>query len=273
MKARLPQRRSFKALVVALLVVVGLSACVKVDATITINPDDTFSGEIIDAYSKEYAEKSKLTPEKIAESIAEASKNPPAGMKVEAYSDDKFIGHKLIIDKAPINEAEEVAAGAAQFSIVRENDSYKLSGKLPLKIAEPRKDFLDLMGGADELGKTSQVKVAITFPGKVASANGKISGNTVTWIGELGKDLELQAVGSAKAEGASSLLLWGLIGVAVVVVASGATFFLLRKNKAAQPVACDDRAPFAASEPLAESAPAAGQPGASAPTDSSGSGQ
>lgn len=264
MRAISPRRCRFKALLVGMLVVIGLSGCYKVQGEIAIHPDDTFSGEITVTVDKKLAEEMGFTQADISARMKEISGEFPLGAKGEAYAEGDQIGAKITIPKEPIANAKKLS-DEESLNITRENDTYKVTGIFEMSPVPPGQG-----------GKGAETTVRFTFPGKVISSNGKISGNTVVWTSQDGEAVKIEAVGSAKADASSnsnSLLLWVLIGVAVVVVASGATFFLLHKNKAAQPVACDDRAPLAASEPLAEIAPAAGQPGASVPTDSSGSGQ
>ena len=42
-----------------------------------------------------------------------------------------------------------------------------------------------------------ELRIKFTFPGKVLKSNGKISGNSVTWTPELGKNLTMTAEAKA----------------------------------------------------------------------------
>lgn len=222
MRAISPRRCRFKALLVGMLVVIGLSGCYKVQGEFAIHPDDTFSGDITVTVAKKLAEEKGFTQADISEKVKEISGEFPLGAKGEAYAEGDQIGVKITIPKEPIANAKKLS-DEESLNITRENDNYKVTGIFEVS-----------SGPQAQAIKGAETTVRFTFPGKVISSNGKISGNTVVWTSQDGKAVKIEAVGSAKGDASSNgngFLLWGLIGAAVVVVAGGAGFFLLRKKQ------------------------------------------
>src|SRR5450756_3192879 len=73
-------------------------------------------------------------------------------------------------------------------SVVRDGDEFVVSGTL---------DMTEAAMGAESmpgLGDSFDIKIAMTFPGKVTEHNGELSGNTVTWTPVYGEVNELSLI-------------------------------------------------------------------------------
>lgn len=188
--------KSVLALILAGVLV--LTGCVKVDADLEVSADSTVSGTIIMGLQK------SLGP--TAEDLEDMATDMPPGMERKPWEDEEYIGSQYTFEDLyfdSINELEIV-----QFS--REGDVIVVSSEA------------NEMAGAPS---GAEIKIAITFPGKVLEANGKISGRTVTWS-------SLDVPPSARAEASSSSLPYILIAVAVLLVlGAGVAGFLLIKKR------------------------------------------
>jgi hypothetical protein len=195
----------------------ALTGCLKLSQDLTLNADDTVDGEITLAVSKQLLELSGQSEEEAISSITEGDTPLPEGVEFETepYDDGDFVGQTFVFSGAPL--ASFSGEGTDELSIVHEGDTFVVSGSLDLSQGSEGIDPDDPT--TQQLLESFDVRISVTFPGAVESANGEIDGKTVTWRPEFGENLELSAVGSAiDSGGGGGALLWILIGAAVVVV-------------------------------------------------------
>lgn len=197
------------------LLVFLMSACLKLDMNLVVSSDNTVSGSVIFAVQKQILELAGGSVDDLAAEAPLPSDAP--GVTVSDYEDDTFAGKQFTFDAVPLAEFAGDTEGELQ--ITREGDVFHVSGAL---------DFSSGLSGATGVSgfdastflQGAELKIQITFPGAVSDANGEIDGNTVTWVPELGKRLDLQATASAiESGGGSSMTLLLIIGAVVVVLA------------------------------------------------------
>jgi len=171
----------------ALLAVVALVAgCMKVEASIVLQEDDTASGHMIFAFDKEVMDMMGGEADDI---LGELSEDAPPGSTVEPYEDDQYIGQRFDFQDEPM----EGAAGG-DLSITRDGDHFVVAGELDLSMEETG-------GIEDEFLDSMDVRYAITFPGEVLEHDGELDGTTVIWQAVPGSVTPINAVGVATGTG------------------------------------------------------------------------
>lgn len=262
-------RRLLGAAALSTALVAGLAGCVKMDMQLDLQSDDTVDGSILMAVSSALAEMSGQDPESLlGEMNADDMVDQGAVTSTEPYDDGEYIGQTIHFEGESLESFS--GGGDEDLQIVREGDEYVVSGVMDLSDAamgtegEGGEMFSGLMESFD-------VRVSITFPGKVSEHNGELDGNTVTWTPRVGETNEISARGSAiEGGGGSGLPLPLLIGIGLAVLAAIGLilFFVLRSRKnAAAPAAAAYGAPAGYEAQPGYGAPAAYTPDAGhAPT-------
>ena len=195
-----------------------LSACIKLDMNLTVNSDDTVDGTIIFALNKQLIE---LSGQSADDLLGDSGPIPTdaEGVSTEPYEDDEFQGQEVTLDAVPLAQFNEESNGQDSLRIVHQGDTYVVSGALDLSdTGASGATGLTGFPGADEIFRSAQMKLAITFPGEVTESNGQVDGNTVTWVPQVGERLELHAVAGASGGGDSSTTLWILLIVGAIVI-------------------------------------------------------
>jgi hypothetical protein len=240
-----------------------LSACIKLDMDLTVNSDDTVDGTIIFGLNKQLIELSGESADDLLGSSGPIPTDAP-GISEKPYEDDEFQGQEITLDNVPLERFNDENSGDEDsLKIVHQGDTYVVSGALDLSQASGASGASGITGfpDAQQIFSSAQMKLTITFPGKVKESNGQVDGNTVTWTPKFGERLELHAVADAEGGGNSSTLII-LIAVGVVVVALAIVLGILatRRKKSDTGDGSGD-----ATVGLASSAPPAGTPGAATP--------
>ncbi|WBB90057.1 DUF3153 domain-containing protein [Verrucosispora sp. WMMC514] len=224
-----------------LVLVAALSGCMQLNAGLTVNADDTVTGQLLLT-----AERNVLTLNNrpVEAGFAELRQNIPAlpaGPETR-YEDDTHFGSLIDYRNVPLHQFD-----SESLSIVRTDDRYvftlpldpkKYGGKVAEQDPKNQERFMLLMS----------FEIAVTFPGRVldASTGGQVNDRTVTWRVNRNeqKPAELRAVAEApprpsSAAGADSGggLPWLLIGVGAVVLLLVAVLVvvLLRRSVAGGP--------------------------------------
>lgn len=226
-------KRIFGAIAASLLVVLVTAGCMKIDMGVTVASDDTVSGKVTMAFSKKMVEIGKANGAK-AEMFDTAhlfaTQNTVA---TSDYSDDKFVGTTYAFNSTPIAKFFS-SSGSSSLNIKRKDSQLVVSGILDTSGGSSDVDAVKSNPETSALFDGSGIKVSITFPGTIVSTNGKQSGNTIVWEGEIGKPILFKAVVESplKAVTGSSLdLTWVYVSAGVLVLAGAATFVVLRKKK------------------------------------------
>jgi hypothetical protein len=213
------------------------SACIKLDMNLTVASDNTVSGTVIFALNKQLIELSGQSADDLLGSTAPVPSGVQ-GVDTEPYEDDQFQGQKFTFDAVPLAQFNQENGDADQLRISRQGDTFTVTGALDLSSAGGGSGASGATGlsgfpGADEIFKSAQLKITLTFPGAVKSSNGQVNGNTVTWVPKVGERLELHATASAIGSGgsSSSSTTMLLIIAAVVVVAAIVVGILVARRR------------------------------------------
>ncbi len=198
---------------VAAAVLFVMTGCMKMNVDFKIE-GDYVNGTMIMAVDKQLAAMSGQTEEQLVEEMTKDAPDEP-GVTSEKYDDGKFVGKKYIFDKTPLDKMSE-GADADELKIVHDKaaKTYTVTGTMDL--TEIKND--DPTTAA--MVKSLDIKIAITFPGKVREHNGELNGTTVTWKPKAGEKTELKAIaeeasGLAALTGGSSSSNTALIAAAV----------------------------------------------------------
>ncbi|HEX7463413.1 MAG TPA: hypothetical protein VF382_00725, partial [Actinomycetota bacterium] len=206
-----------------------LSGCMKLNMDLTVSSDDTVNGTMIFAMDKQLLE---ATGQSFDDLMADNPIPTPseAGVTTSPYEDDKFVGQEIRFDAVPLSKFNE-SEDAESLQIVREGDQFKVSGVLDLSSATGNTgdEALDKM--LQEALKSADISIKMTFPGDVASSNGEIDGNSVTWAPKIGERTEINAVASAIPTKSSTPWLWIAIGGVVALGAVGAGIMMAGRGK------------------------------------------
>jgi len=172
--------------IVALLALVLLPGCVKLDAEVSIAADDTFSGEAVVAVHQDWAIGNGQDPHALqAILVEELAAAPEAGITSDAYDDEEYVGATLTFTDVPIERIEEATSGA--LTITSEAGGYEVAGRLEdLDTTAPG----PAEGGTDgdEVPTPWVIDLSVTFPETVTDHDGTLVGRTVSWELEPGED-------------------------------------------------------------------------------------
>jgi len=165
-----------------------LGGCAKVDMELTIHADDTITGSMVVAYDKRMAALTNQSEENLVRSLTDSGRvHVPAGARTEPYSDDVYVGVRVVYDRVTIENSNRAASDPNDLRIAHTGGRYIVSGAMDLT-------DLDLTNPAlQEVADTFQMRIAITMPGRVLTHNGELDDRTVTWRPKAGERTELRA--------------------------------------------------------------------------------
>jgi hypothetical protein len=234
-----------------------LSACIKLDMDLTVASDDTVSGTVVFALNKQLIQLSGQSADDILGSSAPVPSGVQ-GVSSEPYEDADFQGQRYTFDSVPLSRFNDESGSQDQLRIRREGDTFVVSGALDLSSATGASGLSGASGfpGAEQIFQSAEMKITITFPGPVQRSNGKIDGNSVTWIPKVGERLELQATASAiDSGGTGSTTIILIVVAAVVVIAAIVVAVLLARRRRPVPATADAAGADAAGADAAGGAP------------------
>lgn len=205
-------RRRSLFITVAALVVLALSGCVRFQADLTVTPDDTVNGTIVvavvvgdDDASRANAEESA---ERIEAELLSGVRGAP-GVERTVYDEDGYLGSRFTFRDTPIAALEGGGADGS-LTLEREGDQFVFRGVLDFT-----PDDGQVEPGADE--DTSNITIAISFPGEVTETNGEISGTTVRWESSFEATLDMHARANANPAGPPGWV-WPVGGALLLIV-------------------------------------------------------
>lgn len=178
----------------------ALTGCMKLGADVSLSGDDTFSGDVVIAFSDEMLEQMDTPPDEFLEGMTEGTVDA-SEYETVPYAEDGYSGFTAIFEDAPFNELEEVL----DIKIDHEGDDLVVEGDVIEEDmsatgdeASPGIDPLgDELPGLDAILESMRYEIAITFPGPVSYTNGEVDGTTVTWESTGGEPLTVEARASA----------------------------------------------------------------------------
>jgi len=208
-----------------MLLVLALAGCVRFQADLKLNPDDTVNGTIIVAVVTDDDDESREEASAGADRIAEAllpGLRGADGVTASAYDQDQYVGTKFDMSNTPI-DAFSGGGSEGALSLTREGSEFAFSGTL---------DFTPDDGETqiDPDDDTSNITVAVTFPGEVYEHNGELSGTTVTWSGTLESKIDMEARGSAVAT-APPAWLWLVAAAATLLIVIAIVIVVVRTRR------------------------------------------
>lgn len=214
------RRRILPRILAVGVLVLALAGCVRFQADLTLNPDNTIDGSIVVAVvladETDESRTTALTQSADIESQLLGSLRDAAGVSTSEYEEDGYLGSRITFDDVALEAFSGQRAESLKF--VRDGDQYVFSGVL---------DFSAQSIPSDDSGDDgSNLTVAVTFPGEVSEHNGELDGTTVSWSTAIDQRLEMSARGGANPPG-GPVLVFVLVGVGILVLAAAVVGVLL----------------------------------------------
>lgn len=206
-----------RAALVVLACLFALTGCVKVDADLKVNSNETVSGSMKIGVDKQLMESSGTSLDKVRQQVESGIKNTTTdGVNCKAFEDDKYVGSDCKFDQVPFSKMGSSTGDGVGFR--KEGDKVVVTVKA-----------LNL-GKSLPAGTPPAVNFKITMPGKITAHDdgASVSGRTATY-----DSLDKLGNVSLTSEASSGFPLWAIILVIVLLAAAGAVvFFVLRGRKA-----------------------------------------
>jgi hypothetical protein len=209
-----------------LLVPFVLSGCFKFTMDLEVSDQDTISGDVVVALSKELQ---ALAQDSGGGETTDAFSGL-SGVEVTEFDDGTFVGQQYSFSGLPIDELA-LDDDASALTIKREGDNLVVSGTLSFEdeTADPAQE--DDLGFGQAFFDSADLRVAIKFPGEILETNGSIDEetNTITWIPKYGEANEISALVYSP-RGVPTWAWWVLAGVGGVLVAAAIMFLLVKRS-------------------------------------------
>lgn len=218
------RRRILPRILAVGVLVLALSGCVRFQADLTLNPENTADGSIVVAVlvseDTDEAREQALAAASQIESELLGSLRDASGVTTSEYDQDDYLGSLITFDDVELDAFS--GQGEDSLRIVREGDDYLFTGAL---------DFSGEAVPSDDTDGDDNLTVVVTFPGAVTEHNGELSGTTVSWTTSLEQRLEMSARGAATPAGPPILLIVGIaLGVLLLIAAVVAVLLFLRSR-------------------------------------------
>lgn len=230
-----------------------LTGCIKLDMALTVNKDKTVSGNVVFA---------------MADSLVALGSDPNSsnglgingigglfdtkskGITVAKYHEGGFTGEKFTFDHAPLTAFASSVQKNGSFGIDVKGNIATISGALDLSTSNSQAtDATSPFGEAFSRAMLSsaQIRIAVTFPGKVIKSTGVISkdGHTVTWIPSIGEKTDLTT--TASLDSPMNFIPWAIGGLLLIALVSWLTL-INRKKKTPIPSSGEQEMPTAEGE-------------------------
>lgn len=209
-------RRLPVALLTALCAFV-LMGCIRVELSFTVEEDGSGVVDMVVAVDESLLAAADESPDDMLGDVDDL----PPGAVVDAYREDGFVGQRIRMPVADMEQAAESLGGAddltdaADFEFVREGDSWRFTMDVPPLGEELAGDNGDFAAGmAAAIVNTAEFRVRVSLPGEITDHNAdRIENGALVW--ELDFLDEEPRTLSARSELAG-------VGPVVVVVAGGA---------------------------------------------------
>lgn len=254
MNTRLGRSRAFR-LAVCLALVAALSGCMQLNLGLTVNPDDTVTGQLLVTADRDLLKGQNPDVHTAFVDMRRQLPTLPAGNE-SRYEGAKFYGVQVTYRKKPLSQFTSDSV-----KLIRIGDRYRFSfplnpesyaGKIPEQDLETVRAYITLMS----------IEISVTFPGRVLSANGTVIGRSVSWkiTSNQVKPAELVAEaeapprpsGAGAETAAAGGFPWLLVvgGVVVLLLVAVVVVLLLRRPRG--PVAAAPAVPTPAPTPPAD---------------------
>jgi len=233
-------KRFLRAALAAVSVVLLTTGCVKVTIDLTVNSNDTVSGTMVFAISKELAA--------LSEESESAATNPETGgllkdaenVTIEPFDDGDFVGSAYTFEDLPLEEFAPEIGEESAFGLSRDGDNLIVEGVLDTSSAGPELEDNPFAGAfLAGLVSSSDLRVTITLPGEIKATNGTVEGQTITWKGSFGTKLEMNAVSYAPLTNPLILIVGSSLAAGLIF--GLLALFFLRAKRARKDVAPEVR--------------------------------
>jgi LppM domain len=209
-----------RAALVVLACLFALTGCVKLDADLKVNSDETVSGTLQIGVDKQLVQSSGQSLDTIRQQIDRQIKQTATeGVTCSAFDDDKYIGSKCDFDGVPFSEMGSSTGDGVSFR--KEGDTFHVS----VKGAN--------LGSQLPQGSQPSINFKVTMPGKITEhdAGAQVRGRTATY-----DSLEKLSNVNLTSGAGSSIPAWLIILIVLVVLlAIAAVVFLVLRGRKKQP--------------------------------------
>lgn len=211
-----------------------LTGCIKLDMALTVNKDKTVSGSVILGIADSLASLGSSTGSSGTPAIGglDGLINKKAkGVTVSKYHQGGFTGEKVTFDHAPLTAFSSSAQKDGSFGIDIKGNQAFISGALDLSSTGTGSSATSSTDAA--LAKAmfagAQVRVTVTFPGKITKSTGEISKDrrTVTWNPTFGDKTDLATTVALDAP--MNFIPWAIGGILLIALV-GWLIFINRKK-------------------------------------------
>lgn len=234
-------------LAAGILLVAGLTGCLKMDMDIAVDGDQVH-GTMTVGLDRSMAGLSELegdarAPDLSGEIMGDLEESfDGAEVSVARWEDGDYVGARATVHGMDL--ADFHGSGLSDGGLVIAHDpaagTYEVTGRFDMTESGASGAGAELPPGmAESMLDDFDITVSITFPGEVLNHNGAVNGTTVTWQPQIGQENEVYALASstragplgdgtalvghpAAGYGSTSLLTSVLVGTGVLVVAVGA---------------------------------------------------
>ncbi len=201
-------------MLLAVLALLALTGCTRVQVALAVQPDDTVDGTVVVA-----------TPEGAPDGRGPQLEVPAdlAGeVELSPYDQDGFVGTRAAFENLSFAQVAQLnllggnASGRANLELRRVGERIAVQGRADLTTMPVDR---------------ADVRLAMSFPGEVVESDGETDGGTVTWDFVPGEVSQINAAVISTDPNAPSILGWSLLLAGLVVVAAGAAVLLARRDR------------------------------------------
>jgi|KBSSwiStaDraftv2_1062776.scaffolds.fasta_scaffold47999_3 hypothetical protein len=211
----------------ALLTVFALTGCMKVQMDLAIDGEnDAVSGSMVFAIDKQILALSGKPAEDSFNTSVKDLKQLPAGTRAEPYDDGKYYGRKVFFDKVAFAQFNKTDPSSPHFEHRDGKYYFTMNGDMTQADLGPQtavvKNILDQI----------EVKVAVTFPGKVIERDNlaTLDGKTVSWTVKMSSGHQFRAV-SEESSDFNWVLVGSVGGLFGALVVAGIVMLAIRLNR------------------------------------------
>ncbi|MBC7299072.1 MAG: hypothetical protein H5T82_09270 [Demequina sp.] len=202
----------------AAVATLALGGCLRFTADLTLDPDNTVSGQYVVAVEKGTGDNFGMSDRDMAQELwgEYAKAKTLADVSYGDYSEDGYVGVTVSFADAPL---DTFAPSDGDWGIQRVGDEFVVSGpsnavSLTAQGELPQDDVSSHLADA-------QFIVRVTFPGDVTQNNGSVTNRTVTWqLQDAPPELSARGSAIAKPDRAAPLAWFA----AAVLIAGGIAY-------------------------------------------------
>ncbi len=200
-----------------------LIGCVKMDIALTVNKDKTMSGTVVLALADSIAgldsgggSSGTSGTGRLDNLVDQKAK----GVTVSKYHQGGFMGEKVTFDHSPLKAFSSASQKDGSFAIAVKGNKAFISGVMDLSSTGTLSSNSSPMDDAltKAMFASAQIRISVTFPGKVIESIGEISQDrrTVTWNPAFGEKTDLAT--TVDLASPMKLIPWALGGILLMAL-------------------------------------------------------